>query len=271
VQRAAYAEDRPRAALLSVVALLALGAGVAAGTQLVPREQTSASSTRTSALESAATATLGPAATAPGVGTSHAAVGTDAAAAAPSDTGEPRAAPAPEREPEPAPEAEREPEPEPAPAPEPTRQPAPVLDHELAPEPEVAVAPDAPATAPRPDPSPHAGPHTLLTGRVAYLRCDGLSTRRGPFPCPRDRTFERGVWHALRTLERCALLTPGPLELRVEIVGAHAPSFDLRAADRERARTARACVDPMLASAHTTLTPERMVVSFAFELADAPR
>lgn len=110
-----------------------------------------------------------------------------------------------------------------------------------------------------------------MPGRVAYLRCDGLSTQRGPFPCPRDRAFERAVWRELRALERCALLTPGSVELRVEIASAHAPSLDLRAQDRERTRAARACLGPALGSVRTVLTPERMVVSFAFELRSAAR
>ena len=110
-----------------------------------------------------------------------------------------------------------------------------------------------------------------MRGRIAYLRCDGVATRSGPFPCPRDRELERAVWKALQGIERCALLTPGALELRIEIEGTHAPSFELRAPDRERARTAQLCLGDAFVGIGTSLAPKRMVVSFTFELRGGAR
>jgi len=148
------------------------------------------------------------------------------------------------------------------------------------PQPDVVDAPRAVADAPVPEleadlPAATHGRRALLPGRVAYLRCDGLATRNARYPCPRDRAFERAVWHALGGLRDCAAVAEGPLELRVEIARGARPSFEMRGPDdaRGQARAASACTAEALAPLQSALVPIRMVVSFSFELAaqQAPR
>lgn len=257
MQRAAYAEDRPAPARLLLLALAAIGAGVAAGVLLAPRApqaEPKPDPAHDASPNHAAAAQAEPQ-VAPRSIASEAMAHADAGAHDAATT-----------------EAE------------PTRIAGDAVPHVDAGAVKAASAASAAGAAPpkddavaeRADPigppivaAPEAPPSDasgLIPGRVAYLRCDGLATRRGRFPCPRDRQFERAVWQALRGLERCALLAPGPLELRVEISSAHAPSFELRAEERERERTARVCLGAALAGVATTLRPERMLVSFAFEL-----
>jgi hypothetical protein len=104
----------------------------------------------------------------------------------------------------------------------------------------------------------------FVHGRVAYLRCEGLPQRRGPFPCPRDREMEQQVWDALSSLAHCDLAQQrGRSDVR----------FDFQADERawtasgtlERGTVVR-CAGAALSRVGTSLRPTRMIVSFRFEL-----
>jgi hypothetical protein len=179
-------------------------------------------------------------------------------------------APSPQTaEPEPAPHAapEAEPEPEPAPHAAPEAEPAPAPEV-VAVVPQPAAAPAEPAPSPAPTVS---GPVTLRTGRVAYLRCDGVPQRPGPFPCPRDEPLEASVWAALGAVERCDRAPgPGAADIVVDFDGAE-PT--IRARDTFPSDTVRtdatallACAGDSLANVRSSLSPRRLVVSFRLTL-----
>lgn len=107
-----------------------------------------------------------------------------------------------------------------------------------------------------------------IQGRVAYLRCDGLSGERGRFPCPRDVALEQTVWEILGTLPKCSpSLGRGGADVRLDmsrdqptqsrvlaIHGAPEPALDT---DR-----VQACVGARLSKLKTSLDPLYMMVSF---------
>jgi hypothetical protein len=104
---------------------------------------------------------------------------------------------------------------------------------------------------------------------VAYLLCEGLEPRPGPFPCPRDRTLETQAWAAIRSLPGCELLpeATGTVDLRIELSGdgSPAPSLLERSGYVSDPRIV-ACLAEAIAQLETTLDPDRMVVSFRFRL-----
>jgi hypothetical protein len=271
VQRAAYAEDRPRGAWLAGTATLAMIAGVVAVLQLAPRaEQAEAlDAPQPRATVSAHEPTEIPADVEAAIeqdATTHDTTRADASVEPPEAPPAAAPTPAPNAELEPAPAAATDPTTQPASTPVDTTAPVPLPARGSDPTAEPALAP-TPASAATPSAPPARQPG-FVRGRIAYLRCDGLTARSGPFPCPRDRALERAVWQALSRLERCAPLTPGPLELRVEIGRTHAPSFDLRAEERDRARAAHVCMAGAFVGIRTTLSPDRMVISFTFALGE---
>lgn len=117
-----------------------------------------------------------------------------------------------------------------------------------------------------------AGQVTLRRGRVAYLRCDGVPQREGPFPCPRDEPLEEAVWTALGEVERCARsLGAGQADIVVDFDAAPVPT--VRARDTFPADTPRtddsallACTSAALTAARSTLSPSRLIVSFRLTL-----
>jgi hypothetical protein len=130
--------------------------------------------------------------------------------------------------------------------------------------PPAAAAPErAPTASPR-------GVRHLTRGQVAYVRCDGLAREGSRFPCPRDRQFERDVWSALRGLEDCALASSarGAAEIRIEFARAAPAIVRVTKADAPTLdpQIVTECSGQALSAARTTLRPERMVVSFHFEL-----
>jgi hypothetical protein len=153
--------------------------------------------------------------------------------------------------------------------------PAPVI---AATDPTPTVTPAAsPPAAPPPTPiaetpspsAPHADSNlTMIQGRVAYLRCDGLRNERGRFPCPRDAALEQAVWDVLATLPRCTpSLGRGGVDVRLDLVrgertqarvlaitGSPEPSLD--------SDQVYACVGSRLARLSTALDPIYMMVSF---------
>ncbi len=126
-----------------------------------------------------------------------------------------------------------------------------------------ATLEDAPPAAP-----PERNNLTMIQGRVAYLRCDGLRNEHGRFPCPRDAALEQSVWDVLNTLPRCApSLGRGGVDVRLDLVrgertqvrvlpiaGSPEPSLD----DDQ----VYACVGARLARISTSLDPIYMMVSF---------
>lgn len=197
----------------------------------------------------------------------------------------------PETDASPEPEAATEPTPQPVVEPQPTTSTALEAEPPLAVEPaRTASAPEpAPQPAPEPEPAPAlvatpaplptptpaaSGPVTLRTGRVAYLRCDGVPQRPGPFPCPRDEPLEQAVWAALRAVERCDR-SPGPGAADI-VVDFDAEQPTIRARDTFPSDTVRtdatallACAGDSLGNVRSSLSPRRLVVSFRLTL-EAP-
>jgi len=134
----------------------------------------------------------------------------------------------------------------------------------------------APAAAPEPVappavPSPTSASHVLEHGHIAYLRCDGVPLQDGPFPCPRDRRFEKQVWSALDRLPQCPLPPLGPgsdFELRVEFRTRGRHSFEVKPPRGSEALTSaiHACLANDLELVRTQLRPLLMTVLFRFEL-----
>jgi hypothetical protein len=137
---------------------------------------------------------------------------------------------------------------------------------------QAAVAVDARRDVPGAEPPSRATSTTdpfadqrLKPGIVAYLRCDGVPQRKGPFPCPRDRDLEQRVWHTLRSLERCEPLIDarGASEVRLELTPIRT---ELHVVGGELDRSAVRQCAAGLTSARTSLRPERMIVAFRFAL-----
>ncbi len=137
---------------------------------------------------------------------------------------------------------------------------------------EVPAAVAAPAPLPAPAaPSPTSARHQLVRGHIAYLRCEGVPLQDGPFPCPRDRRFEKHVWSALERLQECPLPALGSnhdFELRVEFRTRGRHSFEVNPADGSEALASatRACLSNDLELVRTQLRPLLMTVGFRFEL-----
>lgn len=193
------------------------------------------------------------------------------------------------------PETDAEPEAATEPTPQPVVEPQPTTSTALEAEPPIEEEPAETASAPQPAPAPEpapalvatpeplptptpaaSGPVTLRTGRVAYLRCDGVPQRPGPFPCPRDEPLEQAVWGALRAVERCDRApAPGAADIVVDFEG-EAPT--IRARDTFPSDTVRADAEALLACAgetlgnvRSTLSPRRLVVSFRLTLEERAR
>jgi len=138
----------------------------------------------------------------------------------------------------------------------------------------VGTASDRPlitGTAPARADAPAGGRVTMRAGRVAYLRCEGVPPRPGPFPCPRDEPLETAVWAALRGVEACGQ-APGAGAADIVLDLAQGPPT-IRARDTFPADTARtdgaallACVSEPLQNVRSSLSARRLVVSFRLTL-----
>lgn len=139
-------------------------------------------------------------------------------------------------------------------------------------EPTASVAPALAAPVEAQAPSVANAELTVIQGRVAYLRCDGLSAEGGRSPCPRDAALERAVWSALEVLPGCAPhLARGGADVRLDIsrgqrtevrvipiAGSPEPTLD--------PQRVYACVGRSLTKLTTTLDPIYMMVSFRVAL-----
>lgn len=123
--------------------------------------------------------------------------------------------------------------------------------------------------------TPFSGARRLEPGRVAYLRCDGVPQRSGPYPCPRDEALETAVWSVLATLPRCADAPTGlgESDVRLELVAGAPPDLMLRAPRPEVPRldgpALLRCVAGPLSHVATTTRATRLVLSFRFTLVEA--
>jgi hypothetical protein len=113
----------------------------------------------------------------------------------------------------------------------------------------------------------------VVPGRVAYVRCDGLSASSGPYPCPRDRVLEAAVWDLLDTLRECRGAHPidddRDAELRLDFRAGTATDVQLRADAPDQGDLEAAlgrCLTEPLRRIETKLRPAHMVVSFRFQL-----
>ena len=185
------------------------------------------------------------------------------------------APPAPGSTPVPEPDVAVDPAPDPGPdsGPQPTAAPTPEFEAAPAdPTPNADAAPVLEADRPALD----TGPVTLRPGRIAYLRCDGVPQRPGPFPCPRDEVLETAVWAALRSVEQCERApAAGAADIVVDFEGEH-PT--IRARDTFPSDTVQtdaaallACAGDSLENVSTSLSPRRLVVSFRLTLEDRAR
>jgi hypothetical protein len=110
----------------------------------------------------------------------------------------------------------------------------------------------------------------LEVGRVAYLRCDGLSQPGGAFPCPRDPALERATWQILQQIASCAIADPGKGYADIRLAFRRGKSTSLRvflpASQRPvlKRKAVYECVGKQLTSLTTGLDPLLMVVSFQF-------
>lgn len=145
------------------------------------------------------------------------------------------------------------------------------LSSETPPSPSVVVAPPADPTGTTADDAAEDAP-VLIPGRVAYLRCDGLSAEPGRFPCPRDARLEDAVWQALAALTSCKpSLGRGTIDVRLDISrGQRTEARVVGIADSPEpalgSDAVYACVGKRLTNLTTTLDPLYMVVSFRVAL-----
>jgi len=132
---------------------------------------------------------------------------------------------------------------------------------------------DAGAEVPRA--APFAGARRVEPGRVAYLRCEGVPQRAGPYPCPRDEALEAAVWAVLDTLPRCAEAPAGlgESDVRLELVAGAPTDAKLRAprpgVPRLEGPAILRCTAGPLSHLATTTGATKLVLSFRFALVDA--
>lgn len=122
---------------------------------------------------------------------------------------------------------------------------------------------------------PAAGAPSALTqrviepGRVAYLVCEGVPLRQGPYPCPRDLELEESVWNALDALPECptAPTGTGQVDVRLHYEGSQDPEIRfLPAATDLDIPSLSSCLDPSLRKLHSALGASSLVVSFRFRI-----
>lgn len=110
---------------------------------------------------------------------------------------------------------------------------------------------------------------SVKPGLVAYLRCEGLATGRGPFPCPRDRELEarmRSIIEALPACRESAAILAGGYDVRIELgASGSVVDLDVRAPDEAADRAVRACAGAALRKQRTVLRSTRMIVSLRFK------
>jgi len=126
-----------------------------------------------------------------------------------------------------------------------------------------------------PTATPFAGARRVERGRIAYLRCEGVPQRPGPYPCPRDEALEVAVWAVLDTLPRCAEAPAGlgESDVRLELVAGAPTDAKLRAprsgVPRLDGPAILRCTAGPLSHLATTTGATKLVLSFRFALVDA--
>jgi hypothetical protein len=129
-----------------------------------------------------------------------------------------------------------------------------------------ALAPSEPASEVSQGAPAGAGPAHIETGRVAYIRCDGMPG--GVSTCPRDVAVERRVWDAIRGLESCAGLAgqTGEADLRVVFDGGRCSGIGFRDMESEGLDTnaIRTCVEARLLELRSNHPATRFTASFRF-------
>lgn len=126
-----------------------------------------------------------------------------------------------------------------------------------------------------PTATPFTGARRVEPGRVAYLRCEGVPQRPGPYPCPRDEALEAAVWAVLDTLPRCAEAPAGlgESDVRLEFIAGAPTDAKLRAprpgVPRLDGPAILRCTAGPLSHVTTTTGATKLVLSFRFALVDA--
>jgi len=118
-------------------------------------------------------------------------------------------------------------------------------------------------------PPPTGPPPMIAPGVFAYLRCEGLPQRRGPFPCPRDRGLETRIREIVETLPSCRKadeIVRGSYDVRLELGPTGAvQDLAVRAPNDAAEHAVRACAAAQLRRERTELKPTRMIVSVRFK------
>lgn len=139
----------------------------------------------------------------------------------------------------------------------------------------VAAPEDGEADAPITAATPFTDARRVEPGRVAYLRCEGIPQRPGPYPCPRDQALEAAVWSILDTLPRCADAPSGlgESDVRLEVVAGAPTDVKLRAprtgVPRLDGPALLRCAAGPLSHVTTNTGSTKLVVAFRFALVDA--
>jgi len=114
-------------------------------------------------------------------------------------------------------------------------------------------------------------------GRVAYIRCDGLTQRRGAYgPCPRDTALELAVWRILQGITTCPTANAGVgyADVRLDFKRGQRTSVRVLIPANQTPGLIRnavyECVGKPLTSLKTSLNPLYMIVSFRFAIEPIP-
>lgn len=125
---------------------------------------------------------------------------------------------------------------------------------------------DAESASPPVEPAPSLELR-VRQGRVAYIRCDGVSD------CPRDEGMEEAVWAIVETLPTCPTgpRQPGEADIRLDYPATGQPEVAWR--DTFPSSTVRlereavlGCIRARLAGTRQSLGAERLLVSFRFAM-----
>ncbi len=166
-----------------------------------------------------------------------------------------------------------------------TDQPAPAAAEDATAPPAFVLADGDAGALARPEPidagaevptaTPFVGARRVEPGRIAYLRCEGVPQRPGPYPCPRDEALEAAVWAVLDTLPRCADAPAGlgESDVRLELIAGAPTDAKLRAprpgVPRLDGPAILRCAAGPLSHLATTTGATKLVLSFRFALVDA--
>ena len=115
----------------------------------------------------------------------------------------------------------------------------------------------------------------IVPGRVAYLRCDGLPTQQGPYPCPRDLRLEEDAWAAIDGLPLCpnGPMDAGEADIRIVFRRGLPPEVlvhDLQSSPQLAVQPLLDCLRPSLTALTTSLDADELVISFRFSLVASP-